>query len=554
MKIDLIIKNANVITLDAHNRRAGSVAVSNGRIVGIWNSGEPPRGEIEISTHTEVVDLKGMTLIPGFIDTHNHLLMYSQLRNHVNCSTPNNKNMNDILNKIKEAAQEKQQGEWIQGWGYDDTLLDEMRHPTREELDRVAPHHPVFIRHISGHFAAVNSLALAMAGIDEQVVNPRGGFFGRDHNGRLDGVLHELPAMETVQSVLPVLSEDRLATLVGDGAHEYLSLGITTNTDAGVGLDQGISEFNAHLKAVETGRNPLKMRMMVMHHLLRKGSPFGEYSAVQLDQEIQARSRGRARLDSAKLFQDGSIQGLTAALRTPYECAPDLYGELLHDQGLFNQEVLDLHQRGYRIAIHGNGDRAIESILDAFEYALYKHPRGDHRHRIEHAQTANIVDLNRMKSLDVAVSFFINHVYYWGDRHKRRFLGAERAERMNPLADAVEREILFTLHSDCPITPISPLFSVWSAVNRLTRERQILGRNQVCDVETALKAMTSYGARINFEENETGSIEVGKCADFAVLDIDPTACDKKEIKDICVLATFIDGNMVFQRSVNYMFS
>lgn len=554
MKIDLIIKNANVITLDAHNRRAGSVAVSNGRIVGIWSSGEPPHREIGISTHTEVVDLKGMTLIPGFIDTHNHLLMYSQLRNHVNCSTPNNKNMNDILNKIKQAAQEKEQGEWIQGWGYDDTLLEEMRHPTREELDRVAPHHPVFIRHISGHFAAVNSLALALAGIDEQVVNPRGGFFGRDHNGRLDGVLHELPAMETVQSVLPVLSEDRLATLVGDGAQEYLSLGITTNTDAGVGLDQGISEFNAHLKAVETGRNPLKMRMMVMHHLLRKGSPFGEYSSVQLDQEIQARSRGRARLDSAKLFQDGSIQGLTAALRTPYECAPDLYGELLHDQRLFNQEVHDLHQRGYRIAIHGNGDRAIESILDAFEYTLSKHPRGDHRHRIEHAQTANIADLNRMKSLGVAVSFFINHVYYWGDRHKRRFLGAERAERINPLADAVEREILFTLHSDCPITPISPLFSVWAAVNRLTRESQILGRNQVCDVETALKAMTSYGARINFEESKTGSIEVGKCADFAVLDIDPTACDKKEIKDICVIATFIDGKMVFQRSANYTFS
>lgn len=554
MKIDLLIKNANIITLDAKHRRAGSLAVSNGRIVKIWGSNEPLHGEAMMFSHTEVVDLKGRTLIPGFIDTHNHLLMYSQFREHINCSSPHNQRIDDILMKISQAAKEKAPGEWIMGWGYDDTMLAEMRHPSREELDMVAPYHPVFVRHISGHFAAVNSMALSLAGIDEDVSDPRGGFFGRDGNGRLNGVLHELPAMEPVQSILPALSDDKLISLLGKGAQDYLAQGITTNTDAGVGLDQGILEFNAHLKAVETGENPLKMRLMVLHHLLRKGSPFGNYSAEQLNQEIQLRSNGRAKLDSAKLFQDGSIQGLTGALRKPYECDEELYGELLHDQNMFNQEVLDLHRRGFRIAIHGNGDRAIGSILDAYEYALKRLPRDDHRHRIEHAQTSTEGDLNRMRSLDVAASFFINHVYFWGERHRRRFLGENRAERINPLADAIERDILFTLHSDCPITPISPLFSIWAAVNRLTSEGNVLGQSQACDVETALKSMTIYGAKLNFEENDTGSIELGKCADFTVLEVDPTRCNKIEIKDIPVMATFIDGKMVYQRSKNYSFN
>ncbi|HLQ82217.1 MAG TPA: amidohydrolase family protein, partial [Pseudogracilibacillus sp.] len=205
-------------------------------------------------------------------------------------------------------------------------------------------------------------------------------------------------------------------------------------------------------------------------------------------------------------------------------------------------------KRGFRIAVHGNGDRAIGSILDAFEYALNQFPRDDHRHRIEHVQTATTEDLDRMQKLGVAGSFFINHVYYWGDRHEQIFLGPDRARRISPLKDAFDRELLFTLHSDCPVTPISPLFLIWSAVNRMTREGNILGSDQRIDVLTALRAMTIDGARINFDEQNSGSIEQNKDADFTILSANPLEIEPLEIKDIEVLGTIIDGDVVYRKT------
>ncbi|UOQ95122.1 amidohydrolase [Halobacillus shinanisalinarum] len=545
-KADLLLTNANVLTLDEDNTRACSLAVTNGRISGVWPDAEPPKNEVETGADTEVVNLNGATLIPGFIDTHNHILMYAQSRKKVNCSTPPNQSISDILKSLGNKIIEKPNGEWVEGYGYDDTLLDEKRHPTRDELDKISPNNPVVIRHISGHLAAVNSLALKYAGLKEGVADPKGGSFGRDSQGRLNGMLYEASAMKPVFSQMPMPTVKEMVTALGEASKDYLAQGITTNSDAAVGMHLGIKELDAHLKAAKQGVNPMRTQLMVMHNLLREGEVFGDYSAELLDQEIRDRSKGFVRLDSAKMFQDGSIQGLTGALRKPYYKNPEILGDLIFEQEPFQEEILDLHKRGYRVTIHGNGDRAIGSILDAYEYALTESPRKDHRHRIEHVQTGTPWDLDKMKELDVAGSFFINHVYYWGDRHERLFLGPERARRISPLADAVDRDLLFTLHSDCPVTPISPLFSVWAAVNRLTSDGNVLGPEQCCDVTTALKSMTIFGAKLNFDEENTGSIELGKCADFAVLEEDPTKVDSVYIKDISVLMTFIDGKIVYE--------
>jgi predicted amidohydrolase YtcJ len=544
----LIIKNANIITLDEHNTRAKSLLVCDGIIEKIWDKPEPERSDVPMNDNIVILDLQGATLLPGFIDTHSHLLMYGQMLNYVDCRSPNNKDIEEIKNKIREKANNTKPGDWIMGWGYDDTLLKDKRHPARYDLDQAAPNHPVFIRHISGHFGAANSKALELAGINEDIVNPHGGFFTRDTNGKLDGVIHEIPALEYIFPVLPAPTSDEQIANIENAAKVYLSQGITTCTDAGVGLDRGIEELNAHIAAINSGKNPMNMRLMILHHLLRDGSPFSGYTANQLDFELKRRTKNKVSLDSAKLFQDGSIQGLTGALREPYFCDETIKGELLHGQEKFAEEIVDLHERGFRIAIHGNGDRAIGSILEAFDYVLSKSPKEDHRHRIEHVQTATSEDLDTMQRLGVAASFFINHVYFWGERHRKIFLGEERASRINPLADAVERNLLFTLHSDCPITPISPLFSVWAAVNRITMEGNALGDNQKIDVLQALKSMTSYGAMLNFEEDTTGSIEIGKKGDFVVLGADPLTCPKMYIKDIPVLATIISGKVVWENA------
>ncbi|GHH99167.1 exoenzyme regulatory protein AepA precursor [Neobacillus kokaensis] len=549
MKIDLIIKNATIITLDESNTTARSLIVSKGKIVKLFSESEPDLQEFTLDANTKVIDLDGAALLPGFIDTHSHLLMYGEMLNFIDCRSPQNNSIEDILLKVSAKAEKTAPGKWIMGWGYDDTLLEEKRHPMRFDLDKAAPNNPVYIRHISGHFATVNSKALELAGITEAVMDPAGGFFGRDKEGMLDGVIHEIPALEMINPYLPVPSKEESIQNISKGAEVYLSQGITTCTDAGVGLDKGITELDAHLDAVNSGKNPLKMRLMIMNHLLREDGPFANYTAEQLQAELLKRSDNRVRLDSAKHFQDGSIQGYTAALREPYFSNSSEYGELLNEQEAFDREILDLHNRGFRIAIHGNGDRAIESNIKALGAAIQTSPRDDHRHRIEHVQTGSLKDLETMKELGIAASFFINHVYFWGDRHREIFLGPERAARINPLADAVGLDLLFTLHSDCPITPISPLFSVWAAVNRITRNGRVLGENQKIDVMTALKSMTIYGARLNFEENEKGTIEEGKKADFAVLAKNPLDCPHEEIKDIPILATIIDGQVVWENKV-----
>lgn len=546
IEADILITNGNILTLNEANRKASSLAVTKGYIAGIWAATEPPKNEVKIKSDTEIINLKGFTLIPGFIDTHNHILDYSLNKSKVNCSSSLNKNIQDILSNIKEKVDITPKGEWIEGYSYDDTELEEQRHPTNRELDQVSSDHPVYIKHISNHFAVANSKALELAGIGEDTKRPYGGHLGRDKDGQLNGVLYEFSAMNLVQSNIPLPTTQEMVDALAAGSEDYLANGITTNADAGLGLFyDGEREYSAHLIAAEKQVNPMRTQLMILHSLLREGEMFAGYTAEQLNGEIRRRSNERARLDSAKMFQDGSIQGYTGALRESYYNRPEVTGELLHNQQDFNEEILNLHKRGFRIAIHGNGDRAIGSNIAGFEYALTREPRNDHRHRIEHVQTATEEDLDKMKELKIAGSVFINHVYYWGDKHSRLFLGPERAARINPLADFIRRDILTTLHSDCPVTPISPLFSVWVAVNRLTVGGEVLGSAQQIDVVTALKMMTIYGAEMNFTENENGSIEVGKQADFAVLAEDPTEVNPLGIKDIKVQATIIDGEVVY---------
>ncbi|WP_060678190.1 amidohydrolase [Virgibacillus halodenitrificans] len=535
--------NGHILTMDEKNRIAGSVLVENKRIIQVWDEFDP-RNTINLDKDSKIIDLNKKTLLPGFIDTHNHILMYGLLRKQVDCSSPSNNSISDILSRIKAKASEMKESEWILGYGYDDTLLIDNRHPTKEDLDLVAPKNPVFITHISGHLAVANSLALRYAGISNSTPQPDAGHFGKDEQDKLNGVLYEPGAMGPVQQLIPEYTLEDMVAALENASQEYLAQGITTNTDAAV---TNIQQLEAHLIAAKTRKNPMRTQLMIMHNLLRKNEIYGDYSPSQLNLEIQQRSGNLAKLDSAKMFQDGSIQGLTGALREPYHQESHTYGELIHKQRDFQEEVLDLHQRGFRITTHGNGDRAIGSILDAYGYALEKVPKSGHNHRIEHVQTATTEDIQRMKEMNVAGSFFINHVYYWGDRHEKIFLGPKRARRISPLAEAKDHELLFTLHSDCPVTPISPLFSVWAAVNRKTREGKILGPEQRIDVITALKAMTIYGAKLIFDEENTGSIEVGKKADFVVLDKDPLIIDPQYIKDIQVESTFIDGEIVYNK-------
>lgn len=541
----MLIKNAHILTLNEDNEEAHSMHIQHGKIKQLWKEAVPP---VELSAYEQVIDFEGKTIIPGFIDTHNHILSHGIMLEMVDCSAGKNKTIKDILERIKEKIASLNEGEWVQGYGYDDTMLEEQRHPTRQELDTVSPNHPVYVNHLSGHIAVANSKALEIANVSEEVEDTSKGQFGRTEDGQLNGVLYEHGAMEQVNRFIPDDTEEEMIEQLRRAAEEYIAEGITTNTVAAVGMMHDTKkEVKVHIQAGKEKINPMRTRLLIVHNELEKGGVFESETADSLDNQIRTSSNNRVALDGAKLFQDGSIQGLTAALREPYYTHPEKVGELIHNQARFNERLLALHDRGFRIAIHGNGDRAIGSILEAYEYVLNKSPKEHHLHRVEHAQTATEADLNKMQSLDVAASFFINHIYYFGDRHKKLFLGPERARKMNPLHSAHEKGILFTLHSDCPITPISPLFSVWAAVNRQTLSGEILGEEECCDVVTALKSMTIFGAQLNGEEEEAGSLEIGKRADFVVLDRNPLSINPMDIRHIEVLETYIDGDIVFKK-------
>ena len=256
-------------------------------------------------------------------------------------------------------------------------------------------------------------------------------------------------------------------------------------------------------------------------------------------------------MSGVKLSQDGSLQGLTGYLTQPYHQQPagskNFAGYASRSRAALAASVLKYHRAGYQIAIHANGDAAIDDVLHAFRAAQAAFPRTDTRHRIEHCQTPREDQLDAIRELGITPSFFVGHVYYWGDRHRDRFLGPERAERISPLASAVRRGIRFSVHNDTPVTPVNPLLLVWCAVNRLTRDGRVLGPRERIPVMDALRAVTIDAAWQNFDEATRGSIEPGKFADFVVLAESPLTVDPVRLKDIAIVETVVGGRTVHRK-------
>jgi predicted amidohydrolase YtcJ len=249
-------------------------------------------------------------------------------------------------------------------------------------------------------------------------------------------------------------------------------------------------------------------------------------------------------------MQDGSIQGYTGFLRKPYFVHAEGKDSEYRGYSRKNKEalfadVLRLHKAGNQIAIHGNGDAAIDDILEAFQKALSDTSRPDARHRIEHCQMAREDQIDLMKRLGVTPSYFVGHVYYWGDRHREIFLGPDRGERISPLKSTLDRGVRFTLHDDTPVTPVNPLQLVWVAATRQTSGGKVLGEGQKISVKEALAAVTCDAAWQNFEEKEKGTLEAGKLADFVILDLNPLEVEPARIRDIQILETIIGSKSVF---------
>jgi len=381
--------------------------------------------------------------------------------------------------------------------------------------------------------------------VTKDTIEPPGGVIRKDPKAsEPDGVLEEMPAQALVFRHLPPLTMDLRLEAMALAARDYLKTGVTSCSDAGVAFP-GVgspAEIVAYQRATGQGLVPIRMTMMVgVEFLLGADGKSPSFVTGFGDDHLK--------IGPAKIIVDGSIQGYTGWLAKPYYVPfkgdSSYRGYPVTAPEKLTPLVMAAHRAGFQIAAHGNGDAAIDAILDAYQLAQKEFPRADARHRIEHCQTAREDQLDRMAALGVSPSFFVSHTFYWGDRHKNIFLGPDRAKRISPLKSALKRGIKFSVHSDCPVTPVSPLFCVFAAVNRLTRNGEVLGPEFRLTPEEALRAVTADAAWQTFDERIKGSIEVGKLADFTILAENPLTVSPERIKDIKVKEVIIGGLSVF---------
>jgi predicted amidohydrolase YtcJ len=528
-----------ILTMEESNPVAEVLLVEGDRIA-VVGSGSDLAGRVPPGTR--VVDLAGRALLPGFIDAHGHFPGAGLLAVVADLNSPPIgavESLSDMTERLRQQARDTDAGDWVVGTGYDDTLLAERRHPTRADLDKASTRHPIAAWHISGHLVVVNSLALERLRIDASTPDPEGGRIGRDAiTGVPDGVLEESASEAIALETLAPSPLDALR-IVEEASRRYLAAGVTTaqNGYAAIEHMEGLAWL------VRLGRLPLRVVMW-------PGDGVAD-DLIDGKTEFLSPDPRRLRRGAVKLIADGSIQAYTGYLSEPYYMPPaedpEYRGYPRIPRDALMARVMQLHESGHQLAVHGNGDASIDDILDAFEAAQQAHPRDDARHIVIHAQMARDDQLDRMAALGVIPSFFSLHTFYWGDRHREVFMGPKRAARMSPARSAEARGIRFTIHADSPVVPMEPLRLVWAAVNRRTRSDVVVGEKQRIEVARALRAVTIDAARQHFEEAVKGSLAPGKWADLVILDRSPLD-DPETIDRIRVLETIVGGETVYRAS------
>lgn len=530
--------NAHVLTMDKNNSVVQAIAVAGDTIVAVGSNEEI---KAYIDDETIVHQLAGKTLLPGFIDAHSHFPGLGTGTLTVDLNSPpigDIESIDGILERLSQALAAKKNDKWLIGVGYDDTLLKEKRHVTRDDLDKVSDKQPILLLHVSGHIVAVNSMALTIAQLDDKSVAPKGGEYLRDSAGRLTGVVEETARIPLLELAFDLSFFDFI-DMVKQGGLEYAAAGVTT-AQSGLTREPQLKGFGIIDKL-----GMIPQRLVVWPDMeTGKRWVAGEF-------DPQASATDNVKVGAVKLVADGSIQGFTGYLTQAYHrhdsahSLNDNYaGYASMESKELNQTVLDLHKKGIQIAVHANGDAAIEMVISAVKLAQLAAPRTDARHIVIHSQMATDAQLKAMKKWGLTPSFFNTHTYYWGDRHAEIFLGPQRASQISPAQSALAIDLPFTLHLDTPVVPMQPLFAVYAAVNRVTSSGHVLGEEQRIDTMSALRAVTIDAAWQMFLEQETGSIEVGKKADLVIIDGDPLA-DPKKIHQLAIVETFVNGLSIF---------
>ncbi|HEY8417293.1 MAG TPA: amidohydrolase [Limnochordales bacterium] len=535
---DTLLINGRIWPGGAARHTEEALAVWQGRVLAIGRTAEL---EPLAGPDTQVIDLRGRVAIPGFNDAHAHPLPLGLNASRVDVGPQAVRSIRDIQAKIRQAAAARPPGTWILASGYDDARLAEGRHPTRAELDEAAPLHPVFVTRRDLHMGVANTRALEAAGITPDEPDPPGGMIQRV-DGQLTGLLAE-NAMQRLLAHVPPPTLDELVEAIAWCVRELNRWGITSITDAGVGMTCGADDLKAYFTARQRGLLTVRFTLC----LLGDESIGGRPTAPAVLEAGLGSGFGDEylRVGPVKFFADGSASGRTAAFSQPYLDGKS-YGILTYSLEDLIERVRPYHRRGWQVAIHAIGDAAAEQVLQAYEAVQREFPRPGARHRIEHCgylQPGHVERLVQAGAVPVPQPVFM-HVF--GDGYLRH-LDEARVHGAYPMRRFLEAGLMPSASSDAPIAPVNPFLGLYAMLTRTSSGGRVFAQDQCLDIYQALTAYTLHSAYTTFDETRKGLLAPGFLADVAVLSRDIFAASPDQLPETGVDLTLCGGRIVYDR-------
>jgi len=529
---ELVVEDGVFVTMAADAGPAGAMLIRDGRIAAIGQA-EAVRAA---APGAAVVRLGGATVVPGLIDAHCHVADVGYLAAAADCSQPSAPEIATIQARLREAADRTPEGSWVTGSGYAEYKLREGRHPTRAELDQAVPGRPAVLYHTSLHACVLNTAALREAGFADRQPDPAGGAFGRDSQGRLDGVVYEAPMFalfeRNLRRDIARMGAGARAGLVRTAGQRLAALGLTSACDADLRRDT----FGAFAEADAAGLLSQRIYGLVVHD--------------QVDWLLAAGLRGRhsdrLATEAVKIWADGGMSSRTAAIHGTYPVPPHGSGILYFERDELTEMVRDFDARGFQVCIHAQGDRAIETVLDAYAATLAGGAGNPRRHRIEHGGAMYPPLADRAAALGMVVVSQPGFLSALGDGFAAAF--GDRRDQLYSFASWQRAGITVAGSSDAPVITPDPLIGIRDAILRRTSDGRLLGPAERLPARDALALYTTRAAYACHRESETGSLEPGKLADFTVLDKNPLEAEPGQIPGIRVLATVLGGTPVYQSS------
>ncbi len=535
---DTIFFGGDILTMVGDSPQyVESLAVQDGKIMALGRQKNIMQHQV---ASTKLVNLAGKTLLPGFYDAHSHFYMTAVKLSTVNLDPPPAGVINgidDVIAALKSELESRPRAadEWLYGWGYDNGMLKENRHPTKLDLDKISTDIPIAIYHFSGHMMVLNSRGLEEMGFTSATVAPEGGVIRRMAGSREpNGIIEEQAMMPIVMQLMASVQGDRLFDLLDQAQRSYKQHGYTSILEM-AGTPQLAAAFQAYAAA---GKLDVDLSTAIMTVT---------QSATETAKQSSLGYRDRFRVVGGKVNLDGGSPGRTAFLRSPYftqdaGVASDYRGySSMPNQQELNELVAQFYLEKAPIFIHALGDAAIDQAIEAIASAQKNHPREDVRQQLIHLQVFAPDQIQALKKLDVSLSFQNTHNFYFADFHAANTLGPQRTERLCPMGSAWKAGFNITMHHDSPVHPISQLDLIAIATNRTSRSGKLYGPEERLSVYQALQASTINAAWQFFEESTKGSLEVGKLADLVILDANPIKVEKEQIRQIQVLETIKEG-------------